>query len=101
MTAIDDNTIEVRVGGATAIYRQIEPYVFHRISLTGHQLHLSLLWERITFNFENGRLTHGSSSGGAFDLVAAERSTVFLLANAIIAVFGYFVFPNCACNIAH
>ena len=86
ITAIDDDAIELRFGNATATYRQVEPYLFHKISIDGHHPHLSLLWAQIYFNIVDGRLTHGSTSGGGFDLVAVERTTPFLLANAIFAV---------------
>ena len=88
ITAIDSNAIELSMmGGITATYRQVLPYVFQRISLEGRQMHLNLLWSELRFDVEDGVLRH-VNIGGGFDLVPLPpgRSMPFLLASLIGAV---------------
>ena len=90
VTAIDENHIELSMGGMSATYRQIEPYVFQIIS-ADHPVFISMVSE-LRFVMENGSPALLITGSTDLSPLPSGRTTPFLITYVIILVISVIFF---------
>jgi len=98
VNALDENTIELLTPrNGSAVFRQVEPYVFHMVSVDGSFPPLHFLMSELRFQMEDGSPVQ-IHIGNGFDLVSLPtgRTIPFLitsLALVILSVAFFLVTP--------